>query len=298
MAQDINQDNFGNTYFNYWDALTNGFVGHQLGGVFNNFLQAAFGTGRWAAGNPSSPSFERWFAFTPNNSDESISSATTGSLFRFYADLMSNAHDVAAIVNSNTGNSLTSVSLNGGFVNYIPNENTDYFYAVANNRSLVMGVIKRDISTGGFDPTNWRLLYLGWLKNPGFGFSLRTRNCSALHYTYGTGNGPAALSGVAFRPAQENQITPSSYGISNYSITCTNSTPNPSTTDLVLRDSVSPNFAIGSCYNLLKSSANVDVGKIYDIPNLVDGNNEQRRFLCVGNWGSEKLLMRIWTEGF
>lgn len=290
MTQDINQDSFGNTYFNYFDALSNGFVGYNRDTIFTNFLLAAFGANKYIANDGLSG-----FAITPSNSDESITSNTSASLYRFSGNLFQNTYHY---FNTNSSNNNTKISVgeggSGGFVAYIPSQTSDIFYAIANNRSLVIAALKRHPTTGLVDPTSWRFGYLGWLKDPGFAGSLRTRNCSVIHGDNG--------GGTAFRPQQENQ-TPISYyansgSTANYSITCTNSTSSPSTTDLILRDASSPYYAIGSCYNLLKSSASLAIGQLYDIPNTVDSNTEQKRFLCVGNWGSEKLLMRVWTEGF
>lgn len=289
MTNDINSDSFGNTYFNYFDALSSGFIGYNFSTIWVNFLATSFG-------NTNYNTVSNISYFTPQNSDEVITSQTTNSLYRFQINL-SNTYGGSIDINTNSSNSSrTSINTGygGAFVNWSPNTNDEFFYAVANNRSLVLSAIKRNTATGTFDNSRWRFFYLGWLKNNAFAGATRFRGLSAIHFDYAFGFG--------VRPFQENQNTKIDYAVSgsvaNYSITCTNGVSSPTTTDLVLRDNSSPNYAIGSCYNLLKTSASVVIGQIYDIANTVDGNTEQKRWLCVGNWGSEKLLMRVWTEGF
>ena len=74
------------------------------------------------------------------------------------------------------------------------------------------------------------------------------------------------------------------------------STPGANTTDLVIRDDASPNRAIGVASNLLKSSLPIPVGQIYRNTGIDPDGSNNPFWLCVGVYGSERILMRVWTQ--
>lgn len=147
--------------------------------------------------------------------------------------------------------------------------------------------------------SGYRFFYLGWLKNPlytgveaprGFVYCILSNTSSLI-----TGARPSSVVG----PNRASLAIPSSASadsIANYSITCQTSTPGANTTDLVFRDSGSPNRAIGVAFNLLKTSLAIPVGQIYRNTGVdPDGSNNQF-WICVGVYGSERILMRVWTQ--
>jgi hypothetical protein len=85
--------------------------------------------------------------------------------------------------------------------------------------------------------------------------------------------------------------------IANYPITCQTLTPGANTTDLVIRDNVSPNRAIGVASNLLKTSLAIPVGQVYRNTGVDPDGSDNPFWICVGEMGDERVLMRVWTEG-
>ncbi len=279
MTALINTDSFGNTYFNYYVAATTGEFGHTNTNLYN-FLLAAYGSTNVATNSGG-------IYVKPPHANETITSQITSSLYRYLVSLGSGSFHRVADTNSNT---MQGTSNNGGY-NGMGSVDSIRLFGIANQYAFSFCQI-----------TNANLasiVYCGTLKDPAYSGSNYPRNYSYL-YTHNL-TSFSYDNPQAYRPSNVNSNVRKDYALSgtqiNHAITCTNATSSPDLTDLILRDSTSPYYAIGSCYNILKSSASMTIGQLYNVPNTVDGNTDQKRFLCVGNWGTEKLLMRVWTEG-
>jgi hypothetical protein len=220
--------------------------------------------------------------------------STTGNRFRIGSSLSS----------SNTASSqeVATVSYNSPAANQswffdIP-DSTQLQYWCLNTESLAMFSIGRNGNT--FNSSSYRFFYYGWLKNPLYSGSFAPLNFVYLILgetnTFRTGARIASINSNT-RTALRVPTASSADSIANYSITCQTSTPGANTTDLVIRDDASPNRAIGVASNLLKTSLAIPVGQIYrNTGTDPDGSNNQF-WICVGEFGSERILMRVWTQG-
>jgi hypothetical protein len=158
------------------------------------------------------------------------------------------------------------------------------WYFVVNSFSVSM--FRCDVNGNALNNNIYFFRQVGWAKNP-----LYDGTNYPLNAYYFFLNSAASGRGGS-RPTLPNNDT-----IANYSITCQTSTPGANTTDLIIRDDASPNRAIGVASNILKTSLAIPVGQIY--PNEVvdpDGSNNPF-WMCVGVYGSERILMRVWTQG-
>ena len=141
---------------------------------------------------------------------------------------------------------------------------------------------------------------IGWLINPIYSGSAFPRNA---YYLFSTGFNSSSGSG---RPSAENTTVlqrlqyPNSNiadPIANYSINCQTATPGANTTELYLRDNVAPHKAIGYVPNLLKTSLQIPVGQVYRNTGIDPDGSNMNTWICVGIYGSERLLMRVWSSG-
>lgn len=286
----INNDNAGNSYF---------------GGRANNLIYAPGSVGvttqqitDWINGF-----FEQTCAIPLNDninlilpiSFESLSLPVTANKARFeltVAGRICSANtNVDLEVSNRVGGAAGSMSFND------PNAET-VVYAVLNNKSLNVFQIKR--IGGSLDNSSYTFLSLGWLSNPLFPGGAFPRNAYFLVI-----NSNASLNG-AFRPLVEGtngrqlfeiptNLSPNS--IVNYPVNCQVSTPGANATEFYLRDNVAPNKAIGYVPNVLKTSLNIPVGNIYRNTQPDPDGSNQIDWMCVGLIGSERLLMRVWTQG-
>ena len=171
-------------------------------------------------------------------------------------------------------------------------------YGVLNNSSFSMF----SILPNGADINNAECFFasIGWLRNPLYSGSAFPRNA---YYMFNVGINSSSGSG---RPSAENSTVlqrlqyPNSNiadPIANYSINCQTATPGANTTELYLRDNVAPNKAIGYVPNLLKTSLQIPVGQVYRNTGIDPDGSNMNTWICVGIYGSERLLMRVWSSG-
>jgi len=172
------------------------------------------------------------------------------------------------------------------------------WYFVVNNFSVSMF---RSNVLGNSLTGTYQFAHVGWAKNPlydGINYPLNSYYLFLSNSSFDIrGGGRPQLPNNSTRTALRVPTGSTADSIANYSITCQTSTLGANTTDLVIRDDASPNRAIGVASNLLKTSLAIPVGQIY--PNEVvdpDGSNNPF-WMCVGVYGSERILMRVWTQG-
>ena len=279
MTNLYNTDSFGNHYYNYFNGISSGEPYDNTS--FLTFLQNAFGVNNVAANGSE-------FVITPPSANETITSNTELTLYRFKFSPTNTAYQ-SFWINSNNGNGFNAVSTTGTTnPSFIANP---YIYAIANSESLCLAAFNAPIPT---DATAYRLIYCGWLKEQPHSGGLIPRGASLMYLASNTQE--------AFHPLLENASNNAAYltsGDANYPITCSDGdTPSASdqTTDLALREA-SNSYAVGKCWNLLKTTETTfDVGKVYKLDKIVDGNTEENIWLCGAELGTEKILMRVWTE--
>jgi len=200
-----------------------------------------------------------------------------------------------------TSNGTTS----GSYLNYnVPGGGDSFslsssgaWYFVVNSTSVSM--FWSSISGNALNTSSYFFRQVGWIKNPlydGDNYPLNAYYLFLNSYTT-RGGGRPTLPNYNSSIASLRVPTYSVFdSVANYSITCQTATPNANTTDLVLFDNLAPNRAIGVASNLLKTSLPIPVGQIY-LNTGVDPDGSNNPFwLCVGEYGSERILMRVWTQ--
>lgn len=188
-------------------------------------------------------------------------------------------------------------------------------FAVANSNNVCAARFQSNMTfaTGGYVPTGF--LSFGWLDDP-IPFSASSPYRTSVAYIIAANAYEASSSGYytyGYHCEQEADgfDTPIRFltsGSANYSVTCQSGATPTSTwaTNLVLIDSTaSPqNYAMGSVPNLLLGKGSLTIGQVYKVAGVGRGeantnpNTEQEFFICCGNWGTDKLLMRVATEGY
>lgn len=175
---------------------------------------------------------------------------------------------------------------------------TRVHYGVLNNLSFSIF----SIQPNGADINNAECSFasIGWLRNPLYSGSAFPRNA---YYLFNVETNSSSGSG---RPSAENTTVLQRLQypnlniadpIANYSINCQTATPGANTTELYLRDNVAPNKAIGYVPNLLKTSLKIPVGQVYRNTGIDPDGSNMNTWICVGIYGSERLLMRVWSSG-
>jgi hypothetical protein len=171
------------------------------------------------------------------------------------------------------------------------------WYIVVNSTSVSM--FRSNISGNALNPSNYDFKQLGWVKNPlynGANYPLNAYYLFLSSFTSSRGGGRPELPNNATRVSLRVPTSSALDSVANYSITCQTATPNANTTDLVLFDNLAPNRAIGVASNLLKTSLAIPVGQIYHNTGVDPDGSNNPFWLCVGEYGSERILMRVWTQ--
>lgn len=171
------------------------------------------------------------------------------------------------------------------------------WYIVVNSTSVSM--FRSNISGNALNPSNYDFKQLGWVKNPlynGANYPLNAYYLFLSSFTSSRGGGRPELPNNATRVSLRVPTSSALDSVANYSITCQTATPNANTTDLVLFDNLAPNRAIGVASNLLKTSLAIPVGQIYRNTGVDPDGSNNPFWLCVGEYGSERILMRVWTQ--
>lgn len=164
-----------------------------------------------------------------------------------------------------------------------------YIFAVINDYAMSIASFATDGRTSGVE-----IASIGWAKDGLFTGSQYPRN----FYAFGDRSDSAPS---IIRTTAENSTSQTSIGTSNPSLSCAISTPGSDSTDILLRDSASPNNYIGKMWHMMMLPSSAVLGKIYKNtgvdPDTGNVETDQKAFwMCVGSWGGNKLGMRVWTE--
>lgn len=282
----INSDNVGNYYmgfrsdlFAYDTRISGGGNAPNLRDLINQL-----GSGLAISSGTSAIGFRLPQAFDTSNNPTSTSSG------RFRENLLYTSNS------SSLSNAMLYQVSSGGVELNLSSAGAWYF--VVNSFSVSM--FRCNTSGNALDNSNYIFRQVGWVKNP-----LYTGTDYPLNAYYYFLNSSSTLKGGG-RPALPNNTArtvlrvptgTSADPIANYSITCQTSTPGANTTDLVIRDDASPNRAIGVASNLLKTSLAIPVGQVYRNTGVDPDGSNNPFWICVGTMGSERILMRVWTQG-
>lgn len=295
----INQSN-SITYSNYFDHATNGEINILSGSSSVNIRNAC--TSQWGANtaNVLVNSSYQYLACFPNSlkepkTDRSVSATNyrikckIPSVSTFFETLQLNS-------NNSTGTTANLVNIGSGVTS--GNITNCYEYAIITNDILIVSGFASAGSS--LNTTTRQFTATGWLADSVFSGGNITRSLFGLFIDQ-TG---IRCSG---RVSAENNTTVQTLltsGAAQYSITCASNTGDGTTpgadlwcTDLWLRDSPS-GYAVGRIpHLLLAKGAGFTLGNLYYNPTVIDGVTDQKIWLCCANYGSDKLLQRVWTEG-
>lgn len=201
--------------------------------------------------------------------------------------------------------SASNGTTSGSYINYqvagggssLNLEQSGAWYFVVNSTSVSM--FRSNVSGNALNPSSGYLFrQVGWVKNPlydGTNYPLNAYYLFLQNQTNSRGGGRPDLPNNTSRVSLRVPTTLAFDSVANYSITCQTATPNANTTDLVLFDNLAPNRAIGVASNLLKTSLAIPVGQIYRNTGVDPDGSNNPFWLCVGEYGSERILMRVWT---
>ena len=280
----INSDNIGNYYmgfrsnlFAYDSRLMNGNNGTQLRDLINQM-----GTGLAVSDGNNAVSFR-----LPQSFDNSPNPTNTAEgRFRNRSIITNNVSPFA--------NSITYVTPNGAISFDL--ELGGAWYFVVNSTSVSM--FRCNFTGNSLTPNSYFFIQVGWIKNPlytGSNFPLNA-------YYFTLGNSANMRGGGRPEVVNTNTRTPlrvptgsTADSVANYSISCQTATTGANVTDMVLFDNNAPNRAIGVCSNLLKTSLPIPVGQIYRNTGVDPDGGNNPFWLCVGELGNERILMRVWT---
>lgn len=290
-----NTDNVSNFYIG-WRTNNLVFSTSQIGlplSTIRDWVNASFGQTRMAIDQAAFSLILPYPSETltiPPASNQTFSSNNKGRFFR-------------GEFSATNGNPTTNGSNNifyqvpGGGTNINFGDTASVYYCVLNSYSLNIFICA--FSGNSLSNSTYAFRSIGWVKNPLYSGTSFPRNS---YYLFLNSNSNSRGGG---RPNLENTTTLSNLrvptttsadAIANYSITCQSATPGANTTDLVLRDNASPNKALGIAPNLLKTSLQIPVGEIYRNTGVDPDGSNNPYWICVGVYGSERILMRVWVE--
>ena len=283
----INTDNVGNSYYGF--RTDNLIYAPDSVGLTNtqcaNWINEFFGGQTCAIEDNVNL---RGLSLILPNSFETLSLPVTSSKYRF---------NNGGINSNNNNNFPTDVSNYRLDVVTLNNLNR-VFYCCLNNKSLNIFSIQRDGSN--IVNSTYGFVSYGWLSNPIYTGSTYPRNAYSLSLS------STESSRGANRPSAENSTVRQNFqiptgttadSIANYPVSCQTATPGANTTELYLRDDTSPHKAIGYVPNLLKTSLQIPVGQVYRNTGIDPDGSNMNTWICVGVFGSERILMRVWTQG-
>jgi len=307
MPNLINNDTVNNiTYLNYFDSLTNGEINLFTDQNSINVRDAC--NTRWGSGTCANllETSSRYLLYAfPNATEETQTNRTPlNSRYRiaFHAPSMGQGVSTGFPFARLNSNNSTGTTLNLVSVNAAPNINTGiancYEYAIITDRNITMAGFA---STGAnLNTAVWRFISTGWLFDSAFSGSLAVRG---LYSMYFSSQGHAQC----FRVSAENITTAQTIlttGDAQYPVTCASDTGDGTTpaadlwaSTLWLRDSPG-GFAVGRIpHVLLCKTTTLQLGQLVKINTTIDGITDQKIWLVAANYGADKLLMRVYTEG-
>lgn len=283
----INNDNVGNSYYG-WRTNNYIYAPDSLGFTANNWQN-------WINGFFGQTCVDSSFRLILPVAFETLSLPVASNRWRFSDGLINttNTTGISGIQMAVPGG-LQSLTNSGaiGSTNRV-------HYGVLNNSSFSMFSILPN--GANINNAEFSFASIGWLRNPLYSGSAFPRNA---YYLFNTQN--QNTSSGSGRPSAENTTVlqrlqyPSvniADPIANYSINCQTATPGANATELYLRDNVAPHKAIGYVPNLLKTSLQIPVGQVYRNTGIDPDGSNNPYWICVGTYGSERLLMRVWAPG-
>ncbi len=293
----INTDTFGNSYYGWrindllYSPESVGFTTAQLATWINNFFNQT------CAVTSSSTTLKVIFP----TSFESLTFPATSSKYRFGEE---NASTVTTNINVTSGARISypTIANNNDSLydsSYLfAGASSRAFYGVLNNRSLSIFSIARNGQD--LNNNNFCFVSFGWLNNSIYSGNAFPRNAYILILDSDThqirGFRPSAENSNVVRNFNIPQL-PDADPIANYPVSCLSATPGANTTEFYLRDNDAPNKAIGYVPNLLKTSLQIPVGEVYRNTGIDPDLSNMNTWICVGVLGSERILMRVWTQG-
>lgn len=293
----INTDTVGNSYYGWrindllYSPNSVGLTTAQLATWINNFFNQT------CAVAPSATTLRVIFP----TSFESLTLPATSAKYRFGEEYASTATTNFSVTSASRISYPTIANNNRTLYDstYLAaGSSSRVFYGVLNNRSLNIFSIERN----GPDLNNNDFCFVsfGWLNNSIYSGSAFPRNAYILILDSTTsriqGFRPSAENSNVVRNFQIPQL-PDADPIANYPVSCQSATPGANTTEFYLRDNVAPNKAIGYVPNLLKTSLQIPVGGVYRNTGIDPDLSDMNTWICVGVLGSERILMRVWTQG-
>ena len=283
----INTDNVGNSYYGF--RTNNLIYAPDSVGLTNiqcaNWINGFFGQ---TCAIENNINYFGLSLILPN-SFETLSLPVTSSNYRF---------NNGGINSRNNSDSPTDVPhFRGLDVVALSNPNR-VFYCCLNNRSLSIFSIQRE-GSNTLNSTYGFVSY-GWLSNPIYTGSAYPRNAYSLYLSSNENSRGAGRPSAENSPVRQNFQIPTDTtadSIANYPVSCQSATPGANTTELYLRDNTSPHKAMGYVPNLIKTSLQIPVGQVYRNTGIDPDGSNMNTWICVGVFGSERILMRVWTQG-
>ncbi len=313
------QDGFGNTYFNKKSAdlssSFNAFSGTMFGASnpnteVNTAITTAYGV------RASTTAIANMITVIFNHPNENLTGTANGTNNRRFninkyastSIVVSSLSDINVSSNSASAlmasNSLSSTSFAGS------SGSTIYNFATMNQYSINQWTYDMSIPKMRFNSTGWLYQIL-----PSFESNITQHRYAGCYSIYSETNlSTLATVQGGYHTRNVNQIN-DIYDLvtTDYSISCADGqTPGSDlwVTNLLLRENaLNNNYCIGivSSNVLLGKGSSFELGKLYRINNVGENTNVSSspnanpntdcpHFLCVGNWGPNKLLMRVFAE--
>jgi len=330
-----NTDSFGNAYLNGFSKVLSpseyySYRDSETGG-YHNFLTSVYGASRYWRNTELSGVNTLHFLF---NSPQEGNVTPSGTISRFRLQVATSGQFNPQVNKDYSGTEtfITSTvafaqgssffpgpfmtSFNNPTGTELINSASYRTFAVASSQNLNICKTTLTMGDGGWS-SGTGFMSIGWLDDP-VPFSANSPYRTSTAYVLATrvysANTNNSFGPICYYPESEasgfnSVINGRTTGEANYSVTCATGGPPTSTwaTNLVLIDSTaSPqNYARGSVRNMLLGKGTYTVGSVYKITNNVgvgqansNPNTEVQFYMCVGPWGANWLLMRVWTEGY
>lgn len=289
----INNDIVGNSYYGWrannlaYSPDSVGFTADKCVNWINGFFQQTCAVLRTSMN----------FSLILPVSFETLALPTSNENYRFRNELIDPTN-----TNTRTGNpgvyyvrDQQQILTIESFFNFT-SQDTRAVYCVLNNKSINLFAIRTN--GANLDNSQYEFMSLGWLSNALYSGSAFPKNA---YYLFASPSGfsaghpqfPNSSITELFQSPQNNQFD----SIANYPVNCQVETFGANTTELYLRDNVALNKAIGYVPNLLKTSLQIPIGQIYRNTGIDPDGSNMNTWICVGVFGSERILMRVWTAG-
>jgi hypothetical protein len=289
MPNLINNDAAGNTFCNYLSPLQRGESLNCFSINWGSFLDTAgitkfgfsFGYYSGSIGRGNATAYEIRFpaGSLEGKSGAITSSPSSASRIKWIPWFKDDWTGQAGFLYSGNTNNSTSIDLYSSQPDSGTPGNGIHF-AVANNFSIIRATFS-DSSLTNLLSFN----YDGYLRDTPYNSST-TSPKGIVHITRST----------AQRITSENAtglttLSTASNSITNPSINCAVATIGANAVPVKIRDNASPNFCAGKLYNCILVPNSFTVGQV-----IADQNG--LKYLVIMAWGSQKLAMLVWTEGY